>query len=102
MKYILYIDYKTEYKPLTSEYRKLNAKTIDEAIIEADAIHSEKAMYLIKIMEKDGKMEQVEKGIKAQKYTAIMEKRTKWKRPESDHNASLFINTNAGEWITIL
>lgn len=39
MKYILYIDYSASYKPMTSEYRALNAKTIAEAVIEADAIH---------------------------------------------------------------
>lgn len=73
MKYILYIDYSASYKPMTSEYRALNAKTMAEAIIEADAIHDPEKMYLIRIMEKSGKIEKVESDVKAQTYTAIME-----------------------------
>lgn len=79
MKYIIYIDYRCSYKPLTSEYKPLEAKNIKEAVIEADAIHDADTMYLIRIMEKTGKVEKVESDIKAQTYTAIMEKRsTKW------------------------
>ena len=46
MKYILYIDYRASYKPMTAEYRALNAKTLAEAIIEADTIHEPETMYL--------------------------------------------------------
>lgn len=79
MKYVLYIDYRAEYKPMTSEYKPLEAKNIKDAIIEADAIHDINTMYLIRIMEKTGKVEKVESDVKAQTYTAIIEKRsTKW------------------------
>lgn len=79
MKYVLYIDYRAEYKPMTSEYKPLEAKNIKDAIIEADAIHDINTMYLIRIMEKTGKVEKVASDVKAQTYTAIMEKRsTKW------------------------
>ena len=79
MKYVLYIDYRASYKPLYSEYKPLEAKNIKEAIIEADTMHDTNTMYLIRIMEKTGKVEKVESDVKAQTYTAIMEKRsTKW------------------------
>lgn len=102
MKYILYIDYNASYKPMTSEYRTLNAKTIGEAIIEADAIHDQKTMYLIRIMEKRGKIEKVESDVKAQTYTAIMEKRsTKWAVAETEHSAKHFI-TKFSDWFEIV
>nr|DAI54385.1 MAG TPA: hypothetical protein [Caudoviricetes sp.] len=79
MKYVLYIDYSASYKPMTYEYRAMNAKNIKDAILEADAIHDTNTMYLIRIMEKTGKVEKVESDVKAQTYTAIIEKRsTKW------------------------
>lgn len=79
MKYVLYIDYRASYKPMYSEYKPLEAKNIKEAIIEADAMYNADTMYLIRIMEKTGKVEKVESDIRAQIYTAIMEKRsTKW------------------------
>lgn len=87
MKYVLYIDYSASYKPMTCEYRALNAKNIAEAIIEADAIHDQKTMYLIRIMEKRGKVEKIESDVKAQTYTAFMEKRsTKWAAAETNHS----------------
>lgn len=86
MKYVLYIDYLASYKPMTFEYRPMNAKNIAEAIIEADAVHDSKTMYLIMIMIKSGKVEKVESNIKAQSYEAIMEKRsTKWTSIEQGH-----------------
>ncbi len=79
MKYIIYIDYRASYKPMYSEYRPLTTKNIKEAAIEADAMYNPETMYLIRIMEKVGKVEKVESDVKAQTYTAIMEKRsTKW------------------------
>lgn len=79
MKYVIYIDYKSSYKPMYSEYKPLTAKNIKEAIIEADTMHDADTMYLIRIMQKVGKVEKVESDVKAQTYEAIMEKRsTKW------------------------
>ena len=102
IKYVLYIDYQASYKPMTCEYQALNAKTIADAIIEADAIHDQKKMYLIRIMEKRGKIEKVESDIKAQTYTAIMEKRsTKWAAAETDHNARHFVTRNCDWFETV-
>lgn len=95
MKYILYIDYQASYKPMTCEYHALNAKNIADAIIEADALHDSKTMYLIRIMEKRGKVEKVESDVKVHTYTAIMEKRsTKWAAVETDHNVRHFVMKN--------
>lgn len=100
MKYIIYIDYRANYKPMTCEYRPLNAKTIKEAVIEADTIHNSETMYLVKIMEKSGKFEKVESDIKAQTYAAIMEKRSKWAAAETEHKAKRFV-AKFGEWFEI-
>lgn len=101
MKYVLYIDYRASYKPMYSEYRPMNAKTIAEAIIEADAIHDPETMYLIRIMEKTGKVEKVEGGVKVQAYKAFMEKRsTKWAAQEHPHSVNHFA-AKFGDWFEI-
>ena len=93
MKYVLYIDYNASYKPMTCEYCAMTAKNIAEAIIEADAIYNQDTMYLIRIMEKQGKLEKVESNVKAQTYTAIMEKRsTKWLAMEISHSVKHFMS----------
>lgn len=93
MKYVLYIDYNASYKRMTWEYRAMTAKNIAEAIIEADAIYNQDTMYLIRIMEKRGKLEKVASDVKAQTYTAIMEKRsTKWLAMERSHSVKHFMS----------
>ena len=102
MKYILYVDYRASYKPMTSEYRPMNAKNIAEAIIEADAAHDPETMYLIRVMEKNGKIETVERDVKAQTYKAIMEKRsTKWAAQESEHTAKHY-TAKFADWYEIV
>lgn len=102
MKYVLYIDYSASYKPMTSEYRALNAKSIGEAVIEADAIHNPETIYLIRIMEKSDKVEKVERDIKAQTYTAIMEKRsTKWAEVERNHSVKHYV-AKFSNWFEIV
>lgn len=92
MKYVVYIDYRASYSSATVEYRALNAKTLAEAVVEADAIHDRETMYLIRIMAKRGKAEKVECDVKAQTYIAIMEKRsTKWAEVETIHSAKHFV-----------
>lgn len=102
MKYVLYIDYRASYKPMTFEYRPMNAKNIAEAIIQADAVHDPETMYLIQIMEKSGKVEKVESDIKAQSYKAIMEKRsTKWALEVQCHRVKHF-TSKFGDWFDIV
>lgn len=101
MKYVLYIDYRASYKPMYSEYHTMKAKTLAEAIVEADAIHDTETMYLIQIMEKSGRVEKVESDVKAQAYKAILEKRsTKWAVREQDHTAKHF-TAKFGDWFEI-
>ena len=102
MKYVLYIDYSASYKPMTSEYRPMSSKNIEEAIIEADAVHNPETMYLIRIMEKTGKVEKVESDIKAQSYKTILEKRsTKWTAEGRDHSVKHF-TAKFGDWFQIV
>lgn len=101
MKYVLYIDYRASYKPMYCEYHPMNAKTIAEAIIEADAIHDPETMYLIQIMEKTGKVEKVGGGVKVQAYKAFMEKRsTKWAAREQPHSVNYF-TAKFADWFEI-
>lgn len=79
MQYVIYVDYRSSYKPLAYEYRPLVAKSLAAAILESDAIHNPDTMYLIRIMVKFGKLERVGTGLKMQAYMAVLEKRsTKW------------------------
>ena len=98
MKYLVYIDYRTSHKPLAFEYRVLDARTISEAIVEADRIWDDKTMYLAQVMEKRGRAEKVESDIKALTYAAILEKRsTSWAIPERNHAVKHFVS-KYGEW----
>ena len=101
MKYVLYIDYRASYKPLTSEYRKLEAKTLSDAILEADAQYNPNTMYLMRIMVKDGKAEKVESDIKCTAYRAKLERRTRWAEIDVDHVAGYYKSPFA-EWFEII
>lgn len=78
MKYILYIDYRVgEEKQY--EYRKMQAKNFKEAIEEAEKTYNTKTMYLIRIMEREGKAYRVEgdpKSCKSQNFKAAECKRS--------------------------
>ena len=101
MKYVLYIDYRASYKPLTSEYRKLEAKTLSDAILEADAQYNPNTMYLMRIMVKDGKAEKVESDIKRTVYLAKFERRTRWTETNAEHIAGYYKSPFA-EWFEII
>lgn len=102
MKYVLYIDYRASYKPLPYEYRPMDAKTMAEAIVEADAVHDPETMYLVRIMEKKGKAPKVESDVKAQTYEAILEKRsTKWTAMESEHGVNHYV-AKFCDWFEII
>ena len=101
MKYILYIDYRATYKPMTSEYIPMTAKNISQAIVEADSLHDPEKMYLIQILEKNGKALKVESDIKAQAYSAIMEKRSaKWTFQEGGRTVKHYM-AKFGDWYDI-
>lgn len=101
-KYVVCIDYSASYKPMTLEYRVLNASTMVEVVVEADEIHNQDTMYLIKIMEKNGKVEKVESDVKSQTYIAVMEKRsTKWVLAETNHSVKHFVMNNSDWFETV-
>lgn len=100
MKYIVYVDYSAFYKPMTYEYIELNANSLAAGVAEADEMFDHEKMYLIRILEKTGKPEKVESDIKAQLYTAILEKRsTKW-REFTNHKALHFISKTDDWFVT--
>lgn len=74
MKYVLYIDYRA-IETKGYEYRAMTAKNFKEAIEEAEKIYDPETMYLIRIMEKEGKV-YTENGCKNQNYRAIECKRS--------------------------
>lgn len=101
MKYVLYIDYRTSCKPLTSEYRKLEAKTLDKAILEADAQYNQDTIYLMRIMVKAGNAEKVESDIKCTKYCAKLERRTRWTETNVEHVVGYY-KAPFVEWFEIM
>ncbi len=101
MKYVLYIDYRASYKPLTSEYRKLEAKTLSDAMLEADKQYNPDTMYLMRIMVKDGKAEKVESDIKCIAYRAELERRTRWTETNAEHVVGYYKATFA-DWFEII
>lgn len=101
MKYILYIDYRANYKPLTSEYCKLEAKTLSDAILEADKQYNPDTMYLMRIMVKDGKTEKVESNIKCTAYRAKLERRARWAETDTRHVVG-YCKAPFAEWFEIM
>lgn len=78
MKYVIYIDYRVTSKN-KYEYRTMEAKNFKEAIEEAEKIYDSKTMYLIRIMEREGKAYRVEgdpKSCKSQNFRAVECKRS--------------------------
>ena len=101
MKYVLYVDYRASYKPLTSEYRKLEAKTLSDAILEADAQYNPDTMYLMRIMVKDGKTEKVESDIKRTAYRVKLERGTRWTETNAERVIGYYKATFA-DWFEIM
>ena len=101
MKYVLYIDYSASYKPMTSEYRKLEAKTLSDAMLEADAQYNPDTMYLMRIMEKADKTEKVESDIKRTTYRAKLERRARWTEIDVEHVAGYY-KAPFAEWFEIM
>lgn len=103
MKYVLYIDYRADYKPLTYEYKGLEAKTLTDAIIEADALYNPDTMYLMRIMVKDGKAEKIESDVKCTPYRAEYERRTRWTKYDSDYEHIVgYYKAPFAEWFEIM
>lgn len=71
-KYVLYIDRNATAK-VPYEYRELTAQNITDAMIEADKMMQDDPYYLIRIMEKSGKVKPVDgcSGWKQVPYKAV-------------------------------
>ena len=84
MKFVLYIDYNYGTSCIPYQYRDLKAKSLEEAIEEADKIwYSEREkIYLIRIMKKTGNdvIESEFGKYRSDLYEAILCKRTTWHR----------------------
>lgn len=102
MKYVLYIDYRASYKPLTSEYRKLKAKTLSDAILESDVQYNPNTIYLMRIMVKAGNAEKVETDIKCTEYRAELERRTRWAKIERVDHSVEYYKAPFAEWFEIM
>lgn len=103
MKYVIYVDYAAgkhgHYLNNDVDYIKTDAKDICEAIEIAEQKYREFAddIYLIRIMEKSGKVITVEKGLTHIPFTAIMCKRSEkggWHRNTSEN----FENNHVVHW----
>lgn len=104
-KYVLYIDVDSESGfHLENEYRALAAKTPFEAVAEAEQIYRKlrNCVYLVRIMEKSGKVETMySTGWKRQKYTAKLCKRSEkggWRENnelnfENHHEVYMYTNS---------
>ena len=101
MKYVLYIDYSASYKPMASEYHKLEAKTLSDAMLEADKQYNPDTMYLMRIMVKDGKTEKVESDIKRTAYRVKLERRTRWTETNAEHVIGYY-KAPFAEWFEIM
>lgn len=98
MKYIIYIDYKADYTAnggKDSEFIKSEAKTLLDAIAEADALYNGN-VYLIRIMEAITKPSKVE-DYSAQTYHAVLAKRSAgwhsagWHRNTEEYNEGVHL-----------
>lgn len=106
MKYLLYIDYQTgEKKQL--EYIPMNAASLEEAIIEADAAWNPDRMYLIRIMKQTEKpmKDPDATGWKVSTYEAIICRRSSGWHQNTRENSEGFhavkhhkLNRSSAEW----
>lgn len=108
MKYLIYIDYMSGAKK-SYEYKVMNAKSLENAINEADEIikASNDPIYLTRIMKKIGKVERID-NYKAETYEAILCRRSNgWHRNtenncENKHIAKrYFKKVSWGTWENI-
>lgn len=77
MKFVICVDYKASYKPLTLDWVAIEAKTLEEAIETADKMWNPETCYLMKIMKKVGKIEvPYHAGYKFETYEAILCRRS--------------------------
>lgn len=107
MKYVLYVDYRAN-EARSYEYKMLDAKNMVEAVSEADKIYNPSKMYLVRIMERRGKVEKIA-GVSTRVYEAMLCKRSLtggWhenisENSESEHCARYFYMKNIS-WFEVV
>ena len=74
--YIVAIDYRANYKPLTIDYKMLKAENLLDAMNEAEQYMDKETVYLLKIMKRSGAAHKV-KGVDAREatYTDVLTNR---------------------------
>ena len=100
MKFVIYTDYKASYKPMTWDYKAIEAKTLEEAIETADKMWNPETCYLMNIMKKSSKViVPYHAGYKYEEYTAILTKRSdNWHRTTKENGEQAHkVNKN---WLT--
>lgn len=100
MKFIIYSDYRADYKPMSVDYTEINAKTLEEAITVADQMWDAKKHYLMRIMKKTGKVITPYKaGYKFEEYTAILTRRSHGWHINNEENCEQEHKVNKN-WLT--
>lgn len=74
--YIVAIDYRANYKPLTIDYKMLKAENLLDAMNEAEQYMDKETVYLLKVMKRSGAAHKV-KGVDAREatYTDVLTNR---------------------------
>lgn len=87
-KYIVAIDYKASYRPMTIEYKVIKANDIFEAMQIADMLFDENTVYLLNIMEKTGEVHENEYLVYEDKLTSRTE--GNWHLTDAAHSEQPF------------
>ena len=95
-KFVLYIDFES---PKSYEYRKMESRTIEDAIEEADKIryktNKENPVYLVRIMKKVGTIvKPYRDGYSYETYEAILCKRFTWWHKNTKENREEYHSVN--------
>ena len=87
--YIVAIDYRATYKPMTTDYKVLEADNLLDAMSEAESYLDAEKVYLLNIMQADKASHKVKgmPGVKENTYTSILTNRgSGWHRTDAAHS----------------
>lgn len=87
-KYMVAIDYRACYRPMTIDYKMIEAKDILEAMAIADKLFDEDTVYLLNIMEKTGEVQENEFLVYEDKLTS--RRRGNWHLTDAEHSEQPF------------
>lgn len=98
-KYMISIDYRACYKPMTIDYRMIEAENILDAMRIADKFFDKETVYLMTIMEKTGEVQDNEFLVYEDKLTS--RNRGNWHLTDAEHSEQPFTKTYHVESDTI-